>query len=159
VQISARVLGVTPTSPGFKMLAVRPTLCDLTWAKGTVPTPRGNVAVSWALGDDRLSLDASVPQDAEAEVAAPVARFENVAIRLDGHRVGPVARVSAGARHFEVTGKLKKPAAVKPADDQPSAADCDGFEQNVVKGDLRAISPILAMGYIAPVRTRVFGRP
>ena len=68
VQMSARVLGVQPTSPGFKTFAVRPALCDLTWAKGSVPTPHGDVAVSWKLGDDRLHLDVTVPAGAEADV-------------------------------------------------------------------------------------------
>ncbi len=135
VQMSARVLGVAPTAPGFKTLAIRPALCDLAWAKGSVPTPLGDVCVSWALGDDRLRLDVTVPPGAEAEVALPVARFEKAAVRLDGRTVGPLARLSAGTHHFQATGKLRKPAA-RPADEQPTADACDGFEQSVVKDDL-----------------------
>ena len=56
VQMSARVLGVTPASPGFKTINIRPALCDLAWAKGSVPTPHGDVTVSWALGEERLRL-------------------------------------------------------------------------------------------------------
>ena len=41
VQMSGRVLGVTPAEPGFRRIAIRPALCDLTWAKGSVPTPHG----------------------------------------------------------------------------------------------------------------------
>ena len=62
VQMSGRVLGVRPTSPGFKTLVIRPELCDLTWARGSVPTPQGDVAVSWKLSEDRLLLDVSLPQ-------------------------------------------------------------------------------------------------
>jgi hypothetical protein len=107
VQMSARILGVRPTSPGFKTFAVRPALGDLTWAKGIVPTPHGDVAVSWALGEDRLGLDVTVPAGTEAEVAVPAERFEQATIQLDGHQAGPVVHVTAGQHRIEVTGKLK----------------------------------------------------
>jgi len=107
VQMSAHILGIRPTSPGFKTFAVRPRLGDLTWAKGIVPTPHGDVAVSWALGEDRLGLDVTVPADTEAEVAMPTERFEQATIQLDGHQAGPVIHVTAGQHRIEVTGKLK----------------------------------------------------
>ena len=138
VQMSARVLGVTPTAPGFKTLAIRPSLCDLTRAKGTVPTPHGDVAVAWALGDDKLTLDVTVPAGTEADVTVPTSRFEQALITLAGRKVGTVVHVTAGTHHFEVTGKLK-PLAAKPADELEELAltnGCDAFETNVVKDDL-----------------------
>jgi len=114
VQMSARVLGVTPTSPGFKTMAILPSPCDLTWAKGAVPTPHGDVAVSWVLGDDRLQLDVTVPAGTEADVIVPTSRFEQAAITIDGRKVGPAVHVTAGTHRFEVTGKLK-PLAARPA--------------------------------------------
>ena len=49
VQMSARVLGVMPAAPGFKMMTIRPSPCGLIWAKGCVPTPHGDVSVAWQL--------------------------------------------------------------------------------------------------------------
>ncbi len=106
VQMSARVLGVSPTSPGFKTFAVRPALCDLTWAKGVVPTPHGDVAVSWKLGEDKLQLDVTVPAGTEADVIVPTERFEAAAIQLDGRKAGPVVHVTAGEHRIEVTGRF-----------------------------------------------------
>jgi len=71
VQMSARVLGVTPTSPGFMTMAIRPSVCDLTWAKGVVPTPHGDVAVSWTWANDTVQLDVVIPEGAGAEVILP----------------------------------------------------------------------------------------
>ena len=68
VQMSARILGVTPTAPGFKTLAIRPSLCDLSWAKGTVPTPNGDVTVAWKRVDDFLELDGTLPAGTEADI-------------------------------------------------------------------------------------------
>jgi hypothetical protein len=47
-QLSARVLGVEPLEPGFGVVRIAPRLGDLKWAKGTVPTCRGPIEVSWA---------------------------------------------------------------------------------------------------------------
>lgn len=44
--LPAKILGVTPTAPGYREVAIRPTLGDLTWAKGEIPTPHGIIRVS-----------------------------------------------------------------------------------------------------------------
>jgi hypothetical protein len=41
------VLGVQPTSPGFATFTVKPHPETLTSASGTVPTPHGDISVSW----------------------------------------------------------------------------------------------------------------
>jgi len=85
VQMSQRVLGVEPTSPGFKMMAIRPHICDLIWAKGKVPTPHGYVEISWNWSDDKISLDVTIPDGTEAELILPT-KAEHIA---------------AGHHHFE----------------------------------------------------------
>ena len=107
VQMSARVLGVTPATPGFKTISVRPELCDLKWAKGIVPTPHGDVAVSWKLLDDGLQLNVTIPPGTEADVALPVSRFEQPSMTMDGEKVDAVVHVASGQHHFLVAGKLK----------------------------------------------------
>ncbi|MEI7535323.1 MAG: alpha-L-rhamnosidase C-terminal domain-containing protein [Verrucomicrobiae bacterium] len=85
VQMSQRILGVEPASPGFKTMAIRPHVCDLTWAKGKVPTPRGDVEVSWNWAEDKISLDVTIPDGTEAEVVLPT----------------KTERIPAGHYHFE----------------------------------------------------------
>jgi hypothetical protein len=46
--LTSYVLGVRPTSPGFRTFVVRPHPGGLGWAKGAVPTPHGLLRVSWA---------------------------------------------------------------------------------------------------------------
>jgi len=129
VQMSARVLGVTPVEPGFKTISISPALCDLKWAKGSVPTPQGDVVVSWILGDDQLQLDVTVPSGAEADVKVPASRFEQPSITLNGQKSEPVVHVTSGTYHFKVTGKLKLiPEQVKA--EAGTAVDAD-----VVKND------------------------
>ncbi len=47
--LSTHVLGVKPASPGFANIEISPHYMDLTWAKGSFPTCRGDVAVEWTL--------------------------------------------------------------------------------------------------------------
>jgi alpha-L-rhamnosidase len=84
VQMSARVLGVTPTSPGFKTMAIRPLPCCLTWAKGRVPTPQGDVSVSWNLAAGRFLLDPTVPEGAEADV---IVAAKTVHVKVGRHHL------------------------------------------------------------------------
>jgi len=45
--LSTHVLGVRPGGPGFEPAIVEPHPCDLTWCRGAMPTPRGDVEVQW----------------------------------------------------------------------------------------------------------------
>lgn len=68
-QLSTEVLGVAPLEPGFRRFRLAPTPVDLTWARGTVPTVRGDVAVTWQRDGDRIRIDVTVPDGTEAVTA------------------------------------------------------------------------------------------
>lgn len=70
-QLSARVLGVSPLSPGFKQIRIQPQVCDLEWAKGSVPTPLGDVKVEWKQTDGRFEIEVAIPKGASATVVLP----------------------------------------------------------------------------------------
>jgi len=95
-----------------------------------VPTPHGDVMVSWTLGDDRLQLDVTIPTGAEADVTAPVARFEQPVTTLNGRKAEPVVHVSAGTYHLEVAGKFK------PLPKEVEAKTSNDADAGVVKDDL-----------------------
>jgi hypothetical protein len=71
VQLSSRVLGVAPASPGFKTVVIRPQACGLAWAKGKVPTPYGDVRVSWRVVGGRLQVDVTLPPGTEGDLVFP----------------------------------------------------------------------------------------
>ena len=61
------ILGVEPVEPGFKVFRVAPQPPDgLAWARGKVPTPRGDIEVAWKREGDGLSLSLVVPEGASA---------------------------------------------------------------------------------------------
>ena len=45
--LPAFILGVKPLTPGFRTFEVAPRAADLEWVEGAVPTPQGDIAVSW----------------------------------------------------------------------------------------------------------------
>ncbi|MBB6051500.1 alpha-L-rhamnosidase C-terminal domain-containing protein [Armatimonas rosea] len=70
-QLTTQVLGVRPTTPGFATFTVAPLPCGLAWAKGVVPTPHGDIAVSWRKQGERIVLELTVPKSCQAEVVLP----------------------------------------------------------------------------------------
>lgn len=136
VQLSAHILGVTPAAPGFSVVAIRPQPGDLTWAKGQVPTPHGNVEVAWRLQNGTFSLDVLVPDGSEAEVTLPADRFENPQATVNGQTAATSVHVGSGRHHLELTGKLK-PLLVASGDEPSSPANpLKAADKNVVKDDL-----------------------
>ncbi|MCC6416073.1 MAG: family 78 glycoside hydrolase catalytic domain [Opitutaceae bacterium] len=43
--LPVHILGIAPTSPGYRTVDLRPTLGDLAWAHGVAPTPHGDIRV------------------------------------------------------------------------------------------------------------------
>jgi len=60
--LSATVLGVRPTAPGFAEFEVAPRPAGLEWAGGKVPTPHGSITVDWRITDGRMRLEVDVPE-------------------------------------------------------------------------------------------------
>ena len=86
-QMSSKILGVMPTSPGFATFAIRPTFCDLAFARGTVPSPRGDIGVDWWHEPNRVVLKVLIPPGTRAILALPVGLAANPQLTCDGRRV------------------------------------------------------------------------
>lgn len=95
-QMSSRILGITPSAPGFRTLSIRPHLCDLAWAKGKVPTPHGDVTVNWRRERERLSLDVSIPPGTRAEVAIPIGASNGAFVTMDGRTIWKAGKPVSG---------------------------------------------------------------
>ncbi len=63
--LAETVLGVSVLEPGCKKIAVRPKLGDLTWAKGTYPTPFGPVKIEAKRDGEAVSTTISGPAEIE----------------------------------------------------------------------------------------------
>ncbi len=66
-EFSAMVLGVMPTSDGYRTVRIKPypDAYPLTWARGTVPTPVGPIEVAWEKENQVFTLHVTLPADAD----------------------------------------------------------------------------------------------
>lgn len=66
--LSKFILGVIPTEPGYKKVKICPHFGDLEWARGVIPTPQGNIEVSWKKtenGEYDIKVKSPVPYEIE----------------------------------------------------------------------------------------------
>ena len=62
INLSQRVLGITPAEPGYVRADIRPQPCGLSWAKGAVPLPKGKVIkVEWRQKGRSFHLEVDSP--------------------------------------------------------------------------------------------------
>jgi alpha-L-rhamnosidase len=74
-----RVAGITPAAPGFSKITVKPSpVGDLDHAGATVDSPLGEVKARWQRGRHQLTLQATIPVGATAEVHVPAGRRSDV---------------------------------------------------------------------------------
>ncbi len=87
--LQAEILGVQPVAPGFKVFRIQPHPIDLTWAQGVVPTPQGDISVTWQSrqeeSDEEISfgLKICVPEGTTGEVFIP-GLADKLIVTLDG---------------------------------------------------------------------------
>jgi hypothetical protein len=84
--LTENVLGITPASPGYDTVNIRPRLLGLQYARGSVPTPHGTIAIRI---DQRKGIDLDLPPGVTANVEYE-GRSTN--FRTAGHFTIPAAR-------------------------------------------------------------------
>ena len=70
LEFMQRLLGVTPTAPGFTRVTVAPHRCGLKHAAGSVCTPRGPIEVAWRVTTDGFALNINAPVGVDVTVIA-----------------------------------------------------------------------------------------
>jgi alpha-L-rhamnosidase len=115
LEIQRTLLGVQPLEPGFARFEVSPPSGGPQTASGTVPTPRGTIAVAWARpqpAGSGFSLSVTVPSNTVATATVPAAQPSDVTeggeplaevegIRLLGTSDGS-ARLEVGAGTYHI---------------------------------------------------------
>jgi hypothetical protein len=70
-QLSAEMLGVQPTAPGFATFRVAPQLGDCDYARGVFPSVRGDLAVAWERQGNDLLIEVEVPAGCTGDFIPP----------------------------------------------------------------------------------------
>jgi hypothetical protein len=95
-QMSSKILGITPASPGLDAVNIHPTFCGLAFARGAVPGRHGLIGVDWTRQPDRLSITLDIPPGTHANVNLPTGRAPNPQLLLGGRQLAPSAGGAAG---------------------------------------------------------------
>lgn len=67
--LSEDILGIQPTSAGYKTFRFRPLTCGLNSASGVIPTPYGTIEASFALADnDCLTVTLCHPKELDGDI-------------------------------------------------------------------------------------------
>ncbi len=66
------VAGIEAASPGYKQIAIHPTLdSTLTYARSIQESPYGRIESEWHYNDNQFSLDVTIPVNTTAKVTLP----------------------------------------------------------------------------------------
>ena len=79
------VLGAQPLTPGWSRALIQPHPGSLTWVKGRMPTPRGELEVSWKR-EQNFTLTLTLPPGMTAKVELPALEGSS-AVWVDGAHV------------------------------------------------------------------------
>lgn len=67
-ELPSTVLGVRPGAPGYETIIVDPKPGHLTYASGTVHTPKGDIQVSWKLSNGELQKAITCAPELKARI-------------------------------------------------------------------------------------------
>lgn len=71
-ELTRHVLGIQAVAPGYREWRVVPQSLGLEWARGSQPTPLGDITVDWRYDEDGLvSMDVSAPSGTRGTVSIP----------------------------------------------------------------------------------------
>ena len=101
-QMSSKILGITPASPGFDTINIRPTLCGLTFARGAVPSRHGLIGVDWTRQPDQLSIKLDIPPGTHANISLPTGQASNPQLLLEGKPLATTTGTLSGVHSIQV---------------------------------------------------------
>lgn len=87
--LGSRILGITPKTPGYQILSIRPDVVGLDFAAGTINTARGSVEVEWRrqFEDHRFELALQLETDGETHIGLPRCELRFPTVILNGETV------------------------------------------------------------------------
>jgi hypothetical protein len=86
-QLSSKVLGITPETPGFAIIHIHPCLGKLNWLKGNVPTPKGEIILEIHRTDNIVTMKIFLPFDSTAKLCIPVPKEKILFITEHGRLI------------------------------------------------------------------------
>jgi len=88
MSLSRHVLGVYPAKPGFQECRIAPKPGRLKWAKGSYPSPKGDIKVDWQADNSGFTINVDLPRGMKTVLSAP-SEFSNQDYKctVDGNQI------------------------------------------------------------------------
>lgn len=99
------VLGVNPAEPGWKTASISPRAGSLKFAKGKIPTPRGEILIGWT-NDSGFGLSIKLPKGMPAKVDVPASPGSKQVL-VDGKKADATLVNGRWVLAEEVSGKVR----------------------------------------------------
>ncbi len=77
------ILGIRPAAPGFAEVLIKPCPGNLTFAKGSIHSPQGKIAVDWTAHDSTFTLNLNLPASCNYQFELPK-QFTKTNITVNG---------------------------------------------------------------------------
>lgn len=97
--LTEHVLGVTPAEPGYRVCRIKPFFGGLSWAKGSVPTPRGIVSTSWKATKAGYEIQCSAPRSVRIQLVLPEGYRCRIAGKERTATAGKAIELDGGREH------------------------------------------------------------
>ena len=107
------VLGVASDTPGSERVSIAPRPGDLAWARGSVPTGKGNVAVSWSRDGTLFKVDCNLPDGVEGAIVIPFNADQVGRVTLNGVEVSPIDSDEKGRPVISARGRTNVEALIE----------------------------------------------
>jgi alpha-L-rhamnosidase len=101
-------------SSGFRNILIQPQMVrDLEYAAGTIHTPRGIVTSAWTKADRHISLDVTIPVNAQAEVHLPKFVWEDVTLMEGGKQIYSGQKFRTGVQGIQMVEETQQSVIIK----------------------------------------------
>jgi len=80
------VLGISPLKHGFEEVLIAPQLCDLSWARGSWPSPNGNINVIWDKTQYAFNIECQLPNKMKGKLILPSDIFPIKSLKINNRK-------------------------------------------------------------------------
>lgn len=108
-----KLIGISPSEPGFRRVSIKPQPSGLTWAKAKIPTISGPIEAGFDQRQPDFILTVTLPANVEADVYLPIAEkakdftvSQNGTIKKEATKVGNyvlLKNIGAGKHEFKLS--------------------------------------------------------
>lgn len=107
-------IGQQKDSAGFRNILIQPRMVrDLEYAAGTIHTPRGIVTSTWTKADRDISLEVTIPVNAQAEIHLPKFGWEDVTLNENGNQIYGGLKFRTGVQGIHMVEETRESIIIK----------------------------------------------